>query len=39
MGTDAHAKRTEIKSMSLKDGVKELKTVTNDYKDLIKQLT
>ena len=30
---------TEIKSMSLKDGVKELKTVTNDYKDLIKQLT
>ena len=30
---------TEIKSMSLEDGVKQLKTVTNDYKDLIKQLT
>lgn len=30
---------TEIKSMSLEEGVKELKTVTNDYKDLIKQLT
>ena len=30
---------TEIKSMSLEDGVKQLKTVTSDYKDLIKQLT
>ena len=30
---------TEIKSMSLEEGVKQLKTVTNDYKDLIKQLT
>ena len=30
---------TEIKSMPLEDGVKQLKTVTSDYKDLIKQLT
>ena len=30
---------TEIKSMPLEEGVKKLKTVTNDYKDLIRQLT
>ena len=30
---------TEIRSMSLEEGVKELKTVTNDYRDLIRQLT
>ena len=30
---------TEIKSMPLEEGVKELKIVTNDYRDLIKQLT
>ena len=30
---------TEIRSIPLEEGVKELKIVTNDYRDLIKQLT